>query len=124
MEDFNRGNETMSRERFYLEKKRRVDVMKKKILLFVCTLAIVTIFSGTLASAHDERTNKPADYTYYKSIEIQPGDTLWNIARTYMTDDYDSIESYISELKAINSLCSDDIQDSMYLMVAYNDSSI
>ncbi|MDD2979189.1 MAG: LysM peptidoglycan-binding domain-containing protein [Hespellia sp.] len=114
----------MSRERFYLEKKRRVDVMKKKILLFVCTLAIVTIFSGTLASAHDERTNKPADYTYYKSIEIQPGDTLWNIARTYMTDDYDSIESYISELKAINSLCSDDIQDSMYLMVAYNDSSI
>ena len=56
-----------------------------------------------------------------KSIVIQPGDTLWDIALEYKTDDYGSTQEYVDELKEINSLESDSIQESQYLMIAYYD---
>lgn len=56
-----------------------------------------------------------------KSIVIQPGDTLWDIALEYKTDDYGSAQEYVDELKEINSLESDSIQESKYLMIAYYD---
>ena len=68
-----------------------------------------------------ECTGKPITYKYYKSIVIQPGDTLWDIALEYKTDDYGSTQEYVDELKEINSLESDSIQESQYLMIAYYD---
>ena len=56
---------------------------------------------------------------YYKSIQIHSGDTLWNIAEEYITEDYESFNAYITEVKKINKLSSDQIQDSQYLMVPY-----
>ena len=60
-------------------------------------------------------------YKYYKSIEIQPGDTLWDIAESTMTSEYDSVQEYVQVLKEMNNLDSDDIQAGQYLMIAYND---
>ena len=61
-----------------------------------------------------------ADHTkYYKTVEISSGDTLWNIAETYMDDNYDSVKDYVQELKEVNHLTSDVIQDGQYLTVAY-----
>ena len=54
---------------------------------------------------------------YYKSISIESGDTLWDIAEEYMTSDYDSVNEYIAELKKINCLKSDDIQSGQHLII-------
>ena len=40
-----------------------------------------------------------------------------------MNEDYDSIYAYIDELKDINGLTSDGIQESQYLTVAYYDTA-
>ena len=56
--------------------------------------------------------------TTYKTIQIQDGDTLWSIAAAYMTDDYDSVDSYIAELRDLNSLKSDELYTNHYLMVS------
>ena len=46
--------------------------------------------------------------------------TLWNIASAY-ADEGTSVKAYIKELKEINHLDSDSIQEGSYLTVAYTD---
>ena len=73
-----------------------------------------------LSSAHNSNNEEPVNFKYYKSIVIQPGDTLWDIAGTYITKDYDSIPDYIRAIKEMNSLDSDHIQAGQNLMIMYN----
>lgn len=105
--------------------KRRRQVFFKKMTLvltaFMIAAGLGIGFGGIFADAHGNNTEDPVEHKYYKSIQIEAGDTLWDIAKTYMNDDYNSIYDYIDELKEINGLDSDDIQDSQYLTVAYYD---
>ncbi len=77
------------------------------------------IFNGSLASAHDESENAMPGSTCYKSIVIEHGDTLWELAEQYMTDDYESVQEYVQDLKRINHLKDDTIISGEYLIVAY-----
>ncbi len=87
----------------------------------VLILIVFCLGLGTfIASAH-ENTDGQMVYKYYKSIQIQPGDTLWNIAEETMTSEYDSTAEYVCVLKRMNNLTSDDIQAGQYLTVAYTD---
>ena len=55
----------------------------------------------------------------YRSVKIFSGDTLDSIADTYNNyNDMDNAE-YISELKKINSLTSDNIHPGCYITVVY-----
>ena len=40
-----------------------------------------------------------SDINIIKSIQIHCGDTLWNIAEENMSDDYESVNDYITEVK-------------------------
>ncbi len=104
--------------------KRTVD---HKRILVLCITAVFfifgacTLFGNLLISAHGSRTEEPVNFKYFKSIEIQPGDTLWDIAEEYITEDYKSVTEYVMVLKEMNSLSTDDIQAGQNLMIAYND---
>ena len=82
--------------------KRVRTVYVEKLIFFVAAMIIALILSiiagRRLVSAHDDRKNEPVNFTYYKSIEVQEG-----------------------ELKEINHLDSDSIQEGSYLTVAYTD---
>lgn len=56
---------------------------------------------------------------YYTCISIEADDTLWSIADTYITDEYNSIKDYIDEVKSINNLSSDKIYYGATLVVPY-----
>ena len=56
---------------------------------------------------------------YYTSVYIEEGDTIWGIAKKYMTKEYRSIRSYVKEIKECNNLYSDDITAGCYLLVPY-----
>lgn len=92
----------------------------------ICILTVLIIFlisnicGGILSSAHESRSDSLKRSKYYKSIEIQPGDTLWEIAEEYITSDYKSVPEYVRALKAMNSLKTDDIEAGHNLMIAYN----
>lgn len=86
------------------------------VILLVFSLGL----SNFIASAH-ENTGDQTVYKYYSSIQIQPGDTLWDIAEETMTSDYDSTAEYVEVLKEMNGLTSDHIEAGHYLTVAYND---
>ena len=111
--------------RLHASAKRRRQVYIKKLLLCVTSLIIVACLSIAVgcnfAAAHDNSENTPVEHKYYKSIEIQAGDTLWDIAEEYMNDEYSSVYDYIWELKEMNQLESDHIHEGQYLTVAYYD---
>lgn len=54
---------------------------------------------------------------YYKSIQIQPGDSLWSIAQVYRTEEFPSIYAYIEAIYELNELQSETIWAGSYLMV-------
>ena len=88
----------------------------------LCAAVIIALDSSMtcgafLVSAHENAGNTV--YTYYKSVEIQPGDTLWDIAEDTMTSEYDSTSEYVRVLKDMNNLSSDQIQAGMHLVIAY-----
>lgn len=115
----------MNAHRLHVASKRRRQVYMKKIILMFTACVLVfglSIFlSNDFVDAHGNSEEASLQHKYYTSIEITSGDTLWGIAEKYMDENYDSIYEYIYELKDINGLESDDIQDAQYLTVAYYD---
>lgn len=112
----------MSKRRLRRIAKRRRQVFIQKFFIFIITFITILSLSISLgsnfAAAQDEEDSRPRQ-KYYKSIELAPGDTLWDIAAEYMDESYDSINDYIKELKDINGLTSDQIQEGQYLTVSY-----
>ena len=94
--------------------KRQITI---RILALLIILACCVVFSNLYSLAHDKNTYESTCYT---SITIEKGDTLWSIAEEYMTDNYESIQQYIADIKDINGLTSDDIQSGMKLVVTYD----
>lgn len=103
---------------------------KRRNLIFSGMLAFIlafTIVSGCLITDSFQSFAKSGYHEshdkLYKSITIEKGDTLWNIAERYMTDDYESVEEYISVLKDMNNLHGDKIFFGDKLVVSYKLSS-
>ena len=80
--------------------------------MIVCIM--LNVFPVSADSTHSQTGS-----VYYTSIEIQPGDTLWNIAEETMTSEYSSVPEYVKVLKEINGLSSDKIYSGENLMIMY-----
>lgn len=85
---------------------------------FFVILCMCLTFSTFFVYAHENRAETA--YTYYKSVEIQPGDTLWDIAEDTMPSGYDSTAVYVEVLKDMNGLTTDNIQAGQNLIIAYS----
>lgn len=113
----------MSAHRLYAASKRKREVFRERVILMVIVAAVVvfgSIIVGTrLVSAYGNAQESPIEYKYYKSMEINSGDTLWEIAAQHTDGSYKAIINYIEELKDINGLTSDEIHEGQYLAVAY-----
>lgn len=83
------------------------------IFVLVCALGV----SSIVASGQSEAAQN--SYKYYTSVEIEKGDTLWNIAEQYMSAEYGSIQEYVDEIKEINNLGDDEIHSGQYLTIPY-----
>ena len=101
------------------KKYKRTVQLKRRITLFVLTLLLVLATAlglfKTDAKAADK--NEITLYKYYKCIEISKGDSLWDFAEKYAPDD--NVDKYISEVRHINNLTSDDIKVGYNLIVPY-----
>lgn len=95
---------------------------KRRILILLATVLLITIGSvifGNSFSAAESDEHKTM-YRYYKSIELEYGDSLWSIAEEYKLKG-SSTQDYIDELMEINNLSSDTIHSGQHLVVVYYD---
>ena len=76
---------------------------------------------GSFLSEAEAKEPEVTYYKYYANVEIQPGDTIWELADDYMDEQhYESREAYIREVQELNSLAdTDSIVSGQYLILPY-----
>ena len=101
-----------------MQRRERSPRIRNKGILMIGMLILVSqLFFKVLVKADDRREEAPP-YKYYTSVQIHPGDTLWDIASEYC-DNSEQIQEYMRELRHINRLKSDAIHAGRYLTVVY-----
>ncbi len=92
----------------------------KKYFVFVAVLVMVLscFFGKTLVMASDEESSSGFN-RYYTDIQIESGDTLWSIAKTYNANSGMDIREYIDEIKQMNGMIADDIDAGDSLTIVY-----
>lgn len=88
-------------------------------LMLVAAAVCIILFSNKNVVSADESGTAIRLNKYYKSITIEPGDTLWSIAQEYKSGDYPSTEAYVRELMDINGVHNGNITAGRKLIVAY-----
>ncbi len=82
--------------------RRRQAQRKTRLLVLacflVCSLTVIFAFTSTSVVAHQDT------YKYYTDVKVKANDTLWDIAQEYCSEEYDSIQDYIDEVRQINGI--------------------
>ena len=103
-------------------KKRRCNrilIRKFGILVFsFCLLAALSISLGVSVKA-EGHADPDVSYKYFKSIQVEAGDTLWSIAQEYCSEEYPSLNNYMKELVSMNHLDNEYIQAGQFITVPY-----
>ena len=97
----------------------RTNVHVTQLLFYLTAVTFLLIFHFTPQNTQADSEPKAPTYKYYTSIRVSSGDTLWDIAKEYRTEEYSDISSYIAEVREINHLSSNQITDGMYLCIPY-----
>ena len=92
-------------------KKRRQKIVRRQYFTLFLIITIVlfsvlflgsTIMSGATSDAYEP------EFKYYKSVTVHSGDTIWDIAQEYYSEDnYSSFNSYLYEIISLNRLDSE-----------------
>lgn len=88
------------------------------IIFSFCILLGLFIIFGS-AGKKQQAEAATSNLKYYKCITISDGDTFWSIAEENYSEEYESYEDYIDEVKFINNLTNDTIYNGATLVVPY-----
>ncbi|MCM1027488.1 MAG: LysM peptidoglycan-binding domain-containing protein [Roseburia sp.] len=84
-----------------LQRKRRRRI-RSMALLFLAVIGMAIIFA---ASYNTISSSASSGFKYYTQITVEAGDTLWDLADTFMDQNsYRDKNSYIAEVRSINHL--------------------
>ena len=114
-----RMNRRMRKRQFYLARKYALILLA----VIIETGAAVSL-NGISAKAGYLPAEDASSCAYlqiksYKSMRLEPGDTLWGIALEHKGSRYASAQDYIDEVMEINGLTSDRIHADRYLTIPY-----
>ena len=111
-----------SERRIKNNKIRRQRQLRRNILMLIFTFVFILTLSigGFAIGSKAQDKENVVLYKYYTNVEVQYGESLWDIADTYFCEDkYENYDHYISEVMQINGLYSEDITAGSYLIVPY-----
>ena len=103
------------------DEKKRIETANERFgdCCFDGSCFFIRFFRRTLVSAYAEEEYIKPVKRYYTSIQLQAGDSLWDIAEEYMDGSGYSKKEYVEVLKRMNGLSSDRIHAGQYLTVVY-----
>lgn len=84
-----------------LQKRR---VQRNRRVVSVCAMVIMSLTVSILFHNFGAQAERPQLHKYYTDVRVESGDTLWDIAMEYMTEEYRSVNEYIREVKKINNI--------------------
>jgi hypothetical protein len=90
-------------------KKRRMKIVRnQRIALALIVAVLIFLVSFVTAVLMSSASSNEIKTKRYANITVSCGDTLWDIADRYMTEEYECHEIYIKEVCGINHLDEDD----------------
>lgn len=116
---------TNAKKRKSLRERRKIQRRKLQIraaaaLLSLVAVTFLLIFHFTPQNTQADSEPKAPTYKYYTSIRVSSGDTLWDIAKEYRTEEYSEyFQLHCRGPGEINHLSSNQITDGMYLCIPY-----
>ena len=113
---------TKREERIRNNKLRRKQQLTRNICMIIFSVILILILSvGGFAIGSKAQDNSSVIlYKYYTNIEVEYGQTLWDIAEQYFCKEkYDNYNHYIYELMYLNGLYDENISAGSYLIVPY-----
>ena len=93
--------------------------MKRK-LIFVLSLVLIFCILFGINSKKQNPEAATSNQKYYTCITIEEDETLWTIAEKHYSEEYDSYQEYIDEVKFINNLTDDTIYRGAKLVIPYS----
>ncbi len=113
-----------SEMRILNNKIRREKELKRHIMLLGLSLILFVIVAVLLFSTKSEASDgsEAVLYKYYRSVQVNSGDTLWSISMDYEENGYLSSKEFLSELKFINN-CDENssLKSGNFIIVPYYD---
>lgn len=97
---------------------RQIRRIRERIIMLVIGI-IIGLFLFQLFAVPANADNRSQKYKYYTGVFVRPGDNLWSIAEDYITDDYESMDSYIAEVMQMNHMSDTQVRAGNYLYVPY-----
>lgn len=94
-------------------------ISSKKIIIIAAIIVLSVIYIGITHKDAPETSASRASEKYFTCITVEPGDTLWDIAEEYKTEEYASTQDYIDEVLAINNLNTANIVSGTSLLIPY-----
>lgn len=104
--------------------RKQEKAQKYTTALFCSIVAVFMICSVIFGSSLTQAAPAETTYKYYTSLKLEQGDTLWNIAKEYISDEYKDTQAYIEEVCAINHIAADEIHAGQYIVVPYYSSDV
>lgn len=102
--------------------KRRYKFHAAMSAVFLAGFLMAVGFCGFILSATNTNAEDPDTGSYtkmYKSVMVEQGDCLWDIADRYMSVGYDDKSEYIDEILRINQMNDTEIHYGDYLCIPY-----
>ena len=94
-------------------KKYRVSNPKRFVSFLTVMLLVISFSAGSLLGIFDASSKDTLSFT---TVQVQPGDTLWNLARTYGSKNADVRET-IYRICKINDVSAETLQIGQYISI-------
>ncbi len=110
-----RGHRTVNKKSY----NRELSLRRHLAMCFALTLVMAALFLFLLPGNAGDKGQVEATTVkekYFVSIQVRPGDTLWDIAEEYSRD-YQDYSEYIEEVRSVNQLSGDRITAGAYLFI-------
>ena len=108
-----RANESLSR------REAQVRAQKCCIAITIVFIIALGILFGTSIHVFASDNQSRELHKYYKTVQVEAGDTLWDMAGEYVEGTGISRSAYIEEICGINGISEDEIYAGEYLVVVY-----
>jgi hypothetical protein len=110
----------MYEERIIKNKKRRQRELRNHVATFIITSLFILFLAITLGSFFSKASESENTlFKYYKTIEIDSGETLWDLAVEYANEREHTYQDYIDEVKRMNHLENDLILSGDIIIIPY-----
>lgn len=98
----------------HIQNNKKIQVLITSIGMLFIVLFVCTGFANKQDTVNACEQNK-----YFKSVQVEENETVWDIASEYYSDEYDSFDDYIAEIESINSIDADYVKSGCYIVVPY-----